>query len=142
MVSMAWAGRRSENLASVWLLYHLFDKISFSEFWQIAQRLNMAPESKASAARDESQNKISYAKYVRDTLGLILTRGRYREVRFEKAVQSRQVDLIFEGLESEAMRLVTLPYGLGFAKEIGKQKKKRGKESKERLAILSRNFYT
>ena len=31
-VSMAWAGANSENLATVWLLYHLTDRLNMSEF--------------------------------------------------------------------------------------------------------------
>jgi len=39
IVSMAWAGAKSENLATVWLLYHLTDHLKMSEFRQIVNLL-------------------------------------------------------------------------------------------------------
>jgi len=35
-ISMAWAGVMSENLATVWLLYHLTDRLNMSEFRQVS----------------------------------------------------------------------------------------------------------
>ena len=42
-VSIAWAGVNSENLASIWLLYHLTDRLSGEDVRALAQSLDLAP---------------------------------------------------------------------------------------------------
>jgi len=39
---MTWAGVKSENLASVWLLYHLTDQLNLSEFKKLTEILGLA----------------------------------------------------------------------------------------------------
>ncbi len=39
---MSWAGVNSENLASVWLLYHLTDRIDGEQVRVLAEKLGMA----------------------------------------------------------------------------------------------------
>ena len=41
-VSIAWSATRSENIASIWLLEHLLDKLSLDEFNEIAAVNDMA----------------------------------------------------------------------------------------------------
>ena len=41
-MSIAWATTRSENIASIWLLEHLLDKVSLEEFNDIAAVNDMA----------------------------------------------------------------------------------------------------
>jgi len=108
-VSMAWAGRRSENIASVYLLYHLFDKTDFAGFWEQCRRLGLDPENFPS--------QQDFERYVRDTLGVILDDARLRELRYQKAASDLAIDLTFDGRQREAQALRGLPYGLGFAEE-------------------------
>ena len=41
-VSMSWAGVNSENLASIWLLYHLMDRLDGEKIRVLAQNLGLA----------------------------------------------------------------------------------------------------
>jgi membrane peptidoglycan carboxypeptidase len=133
-VSLAWAGRRSENIASVYLLYHLFDKTDFSGFWEQCRRLGLDPDN--FAAPDE------FERYVRDTLGVILDAARLRELRYQKAASDIAIDLTFDGRQREAQSLRGLPYGLGFADERQRLREsgQRDAETLVRLRILNRNF--
>ena len=38
---MEWAGAKSENLATVWLLYHLTDHLNMSEFREIMNMVGL-----------------------------------------------------------------------------------------------------
>ena len=108
-VSIAWAGRRSENVASIYLLFHLFDKTPFARFWEIGREIGFAPEN--------FNMQGEFEIYVRDTLGLILNQDRARELLYQKETGDLAIDLTFEGKVGEAEALKTLPYGIGFGKE-------------------------
>src|SRR5690606_20663758 len=108
-VSLAWAGRRSENIASVRLLYRLFDKTGFDGFWQVCRSLGVSPDHFPDAA--------SFERFVRDSLGVVLGAEHLRELRYQQAVSDLAIDLTFDGRIAEADRLKELPYGIGFARE-------------------------
>ena len=91
VVSMAWAGVKSENLATVWLLYHLTDRLNLSEFRQVAEMLGLARKS------DESY--LDYKNRIRDKFGVIVNQSSLMEAAFESAKKEAQPDLIFEGYE-------------------------------------------
>lgn len=129
-VSLAWAGRRSENIASVYLLYHLFDKTDFSAFWDQCRRLGLDP--------DNFPDARAFETYVRDSLGIVLNDDRMRELRFRKAAGDLAIDLTFDGRPREAMALRGLPYGLGFAEERGRLGS--DAESGVRGRVLKRNY--
>jgi penicillin-binding protein 1A len=131
-VSLAWAGRRSENIASVYVLYHLFDKTDFGTFWDHARRLGIAPDNFASPREFE--------RFVRDSLGVILDGDRMREIRYRKAAADLGIDLTFDGQSREAMALRGLPYGFGFARERERLQDSTDAESLARVRILRRNY--
>jgi membrane peptidoglycan carboxypeptidase len=131
-VSMAWAGRRSENVASIYLLYHLFDKTPFARFWEVAREVGMAPEN--------FNMQGEFEIFVRDTLGLVLNQDRTRELLYQKEAGDLAIDLTFEGKVAEAEALKALPYGLGFSKEQQKYAGSGDKEDVLRYRILGRNF--
>jgi len=60
-VSMAWAGTKSENLATVWLLYHLTDHLNMSEFRQVADLVGLG--------RKEGESYQAYKGRIRDEFG-------------------------------------------------------------------------
>jgi penicillin-binding protein 1A len=130
-VSLAWAGRRSENIASVYLLYHLFDKTDFSGFWEQCRALGLDP--------DNFSSREEYERFVRDSLGVVLDADHLRELRYQKAAEDLAVDLTFDGRLREAGVLRSLPYGLGFARQraaLGSQ----DDESRARRIVLARNY--
>ncbi len=131
-VSMAWAGRRSENVASIYLLFHLFDKTPFARFWEIGRDIGMAPES--------FNMQGEFEIFVRDSLGLVLNQDRARELIYQKEASDLGIDLTFEGKVSESEALKTLPYGIGYAKEQQKYVGSSDKEDELRVRILGRNF--
>ena len=131
-VSIAWAGRRSENIASIYLLYHLFDKTPFARFWEIAREMGFAPEN--------FNMQGEFEIFVRDSLGLVLNQDRTRELLFQKEAGDLSIDLTFEGKVAEAEALKSLPYGIAFGKEQAKYAGSGDKEDVLRYKILSRNF--
>lgn len=131
-VSMAWAGRRSENIASIYVLYHLFDKTPFARFWEVAREIGMAPEN--------FNMQGEFEIFVRDSLGLVLDRERGRELLYQKEAGDLAIDLTFEGKVWEAEQLKTLPYGLGYAREQQKYAGSSDKEDRMRHQVLGRTF--
>ncbi|MBW8887350.1 MAG: transglycosylase domain-containing protein [Fibrobacteres bacterium] len=131
-VSMVWAGRRSENIASIYLLYHLFDKTPFARFWEIAKDIGMAPEN--------FNMQGEFEIFVRDSLGLVLNVDRARELLYQKEAGDLAIDLTFEGKVGEAEALKSLPFGLGFTKEQQKYAGSGDKEDVLRYRILGRDF--
>jgi membrane peptidoglycan carboxypeptidase len=135
-VSLAWAGRRSENIASVYLLYHLFDKTDFSGFWDNCKTLGLDP--------DNFPNSEAFGLFVRDSLGIVLDADHLRELRYRKAVEDFAIDLTFDGAAREAEALRRLPYGLGFAAERARYARDpagpNDPENSLRIRILSRSY--
>ncbi len=111
-VSMSWAGVRSENLASVWLLYHLCDRLSSDEFKEVAARVGMAPRIRNS--REEPYTL--YRNRIRDKYGIIMSRATLQEAAYRNAVRDLETDFIFEDLVDEYALLQNLHYGQQFTK--------------------------
>ncbi|MBF0432254.1 MAG: transglycosylase domain-containing protein, partial [Fibrobacteria bacterium] len=132
VVSMVWAGKHSENIASVYLLYNLFKKLDYSQFWKMCDSIGYGPDS-FSSSRD-------YPRFVRDSLGLLMTRGRIKEISYHKIIEETGIDLLFEGKDKESEFLKQFPYGRGFKKELKKYRKKKSKEDKIHMGILNRCF--
>jgi len=125
-VGLAWAGVHSENLASVWLLYHLLDHLNEAQFREVAQI--------AGLTRSKDETREEYIERIRDTEGVVPTEDRMREGLFERVREDVQVDLQFDGLQTEAEALARLHYGLLFDTERQRQ------SDAERLEILRRSF--
>jgi membrane peptidoglycan carboxypeptidase len=90
-VSMAWAGVKSENLATVWLLYHLTDRLNMSEFRHVVELLGLHRK------RDEAYG--DYVTRIRDKYGVVVDREALLEAAFEEAKKEIESDLIFTGQE-------------------------------------------
>jgi penicillin-binding protein 1A len=88
-VSMAWAGVKSENLATVWLLYHLSDKLNMSEFRQVVELLGLD--------REEGESYHEYVRRIRDGHGVVVDRNARMEAAFHEARKEVETDLIFLG---------------------------------------------
>ena len=131
-VSLAWAGTRSENLASVWLLYHLTDRLSASELDQVAAAAGMTRRPEESAA--------DYLLRIRDDNGVISTRDHYPEMAW-MAARLEVADGLEEQAPEQALELRSLVYGSGVADEAARVRRKyTGSNRSRRLAALENNF--
>lgn len=114
-VSMAWAGAKSENLATVWLLYHLTDHLNMSEFRQVAEIVGLV--------RKEEESYQAYKGRIRDQYGVIVNREALMEAAFEEAKDQVETDIIFEGHEDILDDLHRLHFDLAeSASDIAKVK--------------------
>ena len=92
IVSMTWAGADSENLATVWLLYHLTDRLNMSEFRQVVDLVGLGQKP------DESDQ--AYQTRIRDQMGIVVDEKVLMEAAFEAAKKQAETDIIFAGYEN------------------------------------------
>lgn len=107
-VSLAWAGVNSENLAAVWLLYHLTDRLDGDEVRQLAGQLDLAP--RPGESQPDFQRRIQQ-------LGVLPSRDRVEEGLY---LQSRRE--VLAGIDSsrhpeDEVGVQSLLYGWGFARQ-------------------------
>jgi membrane peptidoglycan carboxypeptidase len=81
-VSMAWAAVRSENIASVWLLEHLLDKLSTEEIRELAEKNIIDTNITASAKKE-----IALEKAKMTLMNDWLLEGRFETVRSLQALK-------------------------------------------------------
>ena len=103
-VSMVWAGVKSENLATVWLLYHLTDHLNTSEFHHIAQLVGLD--------REGGESYQTYKKRIRDQYGVVVNRDALMEAAFEEAKNEVESDIIFGGHEETLNNLDRLQFNI------------------------------
>lgn len=109
-VSISWAGVKSENLAAVWLLYHLVDQLTLPQFRDLATKVDMAPLTGNGGA----ESSASYRGRIRDRFGIHVTPGALEQAAYEEAVRSLKADFLFEGRLDEYQRLLRLHHGRNF----------------------------
>jgi len=145
VVSMSWAGVRSENLASVWLAAHLCDHLSSSQLEDVANYLGLTPK----VVDGEPEPYRLFRSRIRDRYGIVIDEDILRKAAYRKTLNSIQADLIFEGLEQEYEAIRGLHYGLGFNQfkvDVDKELGQKGLSEQEknelflRRKILARNF--
>lgn len=90
-VSMAWAGAKSENLATVWLTYYLTKHLNMSEFKQVVNIVGLAIK--------KNESYQDYKRRIRDRYGVVVNREALMEAAFDAAKKEMESDLIFEGKE-------------------------------------------
>ncbi len=144
-VSLSWAGVSSENVAAVWLLYHLTDYLTPPRLREVAAQLDMAP-------RSDGKGKESYRQYrarIRDRFGIKVDRAALEQAAYDQAVKRLEADFLFENLGREYQQLQQLPYGLHFdqyAEAIRNQlagpklKEKERQELRLRIKLLKQSF--
>jgi penicillin-binding protein 1A len=115
-VSMVWAGAKSENLATVWLLYHLTDHLNASEFRQVVDLLGLG--------RRGDETYEVYASRIRDKYGVMVDDEALKEAAFEESKKEIESDLIFSEQEDALVNLQRLhhkvdPVELAFAAAEG-----------------------
>lgn len=127
VVSIAWATTRSENIASIWLLEHLLDKVSLEEFNEVAAANGYA--------RTEDEDTKKYFERLRDKFGLILKEDVKREIEFTKARDALAERYRNEGKDDKARDVMNLRYGT-FNDIAIKQAKKDSKI----IAFINHNY--
>lgn len=146
-VSMNWAGVLSENVASVWLLAHLCDQLSPTQFREVADHLGLAPGNIDGA--EESYR--SYSTRIRDRYGIQVNSDVLRAAAYRIAVQNLETDFIFDGLFDEYSIIENLHFGQDFdrfTRDLGLDLQQRdatmtGAEMEElelRKKLLARNY--
>lgn len=103
VVSIAWAATRSENISSIWLLEHLLDKLSDSEFEEVATQNNFA--------RGADEEGKAFFERLRDKFGLTMKEEIKREIEFTKARDALVEKYRNEGKNEQARAVQALRYG-------------------------------
>lgn len=106
-ISMTWAGVNSENVATVWLLYHLCDKMPPAQFREVVDYLGLG--------RLENEAEGAYQQRIRDGYGVQVNDATIHEVAFERAVAELEPDLVFAGRLNDYETISKLHYGTSFA---------------------------
>jgi len=148
-VSLSWTGVNSENLAAIWLLYHLTDQLTPPRLREIASYLGLAPREK----NGDVESHENFKQRVRDGYGIIVDREILQEAAYDRAVKNLETDFLFDDRAEEYLQLEQLPYGLHFdryAEEITLQleepepdvdlSESEVKELELRLSILGRSY--
>lgn len=137
-VSMSWAGVHSENLASVWLLYHLCDHLNEAQFQDVAFHVGLTPNT-PDGKKDSYQ---TYAARIRDRYGILVNRSVLENAAFDQAVTRLETDFIFENRLQEYAIIKKLNYGLmaaaGTASVLDDQLQDKNMTEKERQEIYLR----
>jgi len=103
-VSMLWAGAESENIATVWLLCHLTDKLNMGEFRQVVELLGLA--------KKKNESYEAYTRRIRDEHGVVVNREARLEAAFNEAKREIETDLIFMGHEDALRNVRRLHYSI------------------------------
>jgi len=127
-VSMNWAGTKSENVASVWLVYHLCDRLSPRQFKEVLAKVGLA--------RLDDESYQEYRARIRDKAGILIDSTSLKRQAFDRAVASLEPDLLFAGKTDDYEIIQRLHYQLD---ELVPEKEK-GHEADIRREILQRTF--
>jgi penicillin-binding protein 1A len=99
-ISLAWAGAKSENLATVWLLYHLTDRLNMKEFREVVDLVGLG--------RRKTESYKDYVERIRDKHGVVVNEEAVMEAAFERSKKEIEPDLIFGGAEDALASLQQL----------------------------------
>ncbi|MFK7931110.1 MAG: hypothetical protein AB8H79_23195, partial [Myxococcota bacterium] len=131
VVSMAWAGVNSENLASIWLLYHLTDKLDPDRVKALAEALDLARRS-GEGAKDY-RTRIQKA-------GVLPTRSRVPEALFLMARRDVMTQISTSAHPEDELALSSLVYGWGHDGELAKVQASGGRTRATRARALSNSY--
>ncbi|WP_417909634.1 transglycosylase domain-containing protein [Candidatus Electronema sp. PJ] len=95
-VSMSWAGVKSENVASVWLLYHLTDKLTPAGLLETAASVDMTPRP--------GESDRQFSARMQSSFGLHVSNADLECAAFARAVRKAEADFQFEGRLDEHHR--------------------------------------
>ena len=131
-VSLAWAGTRSENLATIWLLAHLTDRLTPDQLRRVADLVGLRPQA--------GEGRVEDIKRIRDEHGILSTEGRLDDVAFYGA----RDEVLATGLlahPEDAVELRTMISGRGVDAEATRVRRDEGGAERERqIGALRANF--
>ena len=119
-VSMAWAGVHSENVATVWLLYHLCDQLTPAQFKELTSHLDLD--------RRDYESYASYRQRIRDNLGILVDEEQLYRAAFRQSVINLEADFIFSDKLDEYQYLQKMQYGADFDKFLKELRNLKGAE--------------
>lgn len=131
VVSMSWAGVNSENLASVWLLYHLTDRLDGAQVKALAASLGLA--------RRPDEAEADYRTRIQK-LGVLPTQARVDEALFLMSRQELIRDPSALSHPGDALALQSMLYGWGHDAEVGRARSAGGREQEQKLAALAHTW--
>ncbi len=133
-VSMAWAGAKSENLATVWLIYHLTEHLNMSEFKEVADIVGLG--------RRKGESYLDYEKRIRDLYGVLVNKEALMEAAFEETKKEIESDLIFGGQEQILDNLKRLHFNINpsLTKVEGPEERQLLRYSFSRLSDLDKKM--
>ncbi|MHB8790879.1 MAG: transglycosylase domain-containing protein [Desulfobulbaceae bacterium] len=145
-VSLSWAGVTSENLAAVWLLYHLTDYLTPPRMQEVAAYLDLVPRT-----GPEAETGAQFKRRIRDRYGIVVNQDTLLQAAYDRAIRNLEPDFLFDDRAAEYKQLQELPYGHHFsryARELitameAEEKGLSKREARElgiRQGILSRSF--
>ena len=105
-VSMSWAGVQSENVATIWLLYHLCDQLTPAQFKELIAHLDLDQR--------DYESHAAYRQRLRDALGILVDKEQLYRAALRQAVVNLEPDLIFSGKLDEYQYLKKMQYGANF----------------------------
>jgi membrane peptidoglycan carboxypeptidase len=127
--SISWAGTRSENLASIWLMAHLTDRLSPSEFRKLAKDVGLAQGA------DESRKAFIQRM---QGAGVNGADSRLDEMVF---IAAKQDVLSRTGHSPEGAReLQSMSFGFGLDKELARVRGRSGARQNRKTKALRRTF--
>lgn len=109
-VTMAWAGVKSENIASVWLLYHLVDQLSPAELSEVADTVGLG--------RIEGESDREYRTRMQKA-GVMVTKRDLEGIHFAAAKSQQSAQLKARGAIEEARALRAAGDGRTFQSLVG-----------------------
>ena len=123
--SLSWTGVHSENRSSVWLLFHLTDRLNNADALELVRLVGLS--------QGEDETYEDYVRRIRDDLGVISTSKDREEVAYnaakKKLLQSAFPPEIF-------VRFQSIPYGKGAKKELKNLKQENYKKAVQRNFVM------
>ncbi len=132
-LSIAAAGARSENVASVWLLAHLVDRLDDGQLRRVAQMVDLVPRA--------GETPEAFAVRMRDEAVIRASAADMETYAFTRA-RADVIAALGSGAHPEdALALRSLLHGSGVAAELARvERTARSAERDARLAALNNNF--
>ncbi|MBT3224098.1 MAG: hypothetical protein HN348_33940, partial [Proteobacteria bacterium] len=130
-VTMVMAGVRSENVSSVWLLYHLLDRLDGEQMQLLASELGLGPE--------EAETEEAYRDRMMEE-GIALPKARIKESSFFRARHSLRERVETWSHPEDALAVDSLLYGWGFKQERQRTEKEKAEAREWKNRVLDHSW--
>ncbi len=132
-LSMTATGARSENLATVWLLYHLVDRVDDDTLRRLAREVDLWPR--------DGETPADFGVRMRDEAALRSSPERFSEYAFIRARADVIAQLASSRHPEDALAVRSLLYGYGASAERARVERTQGSAEREsRLIALENTF--